>query len=288
MNFLKAYKEKIEGAPNYDNDYVFYLVERFIKEYIPQVIEECINDENTKVVIAYRDIERFFKEIMISDVVQAVQNDKIKGVVISKTTTNELVLAEDENNVTLDVKKTNGISAESYVNKFSSYIPTALSFISSNLPFSSNGGHLETDLLSFINYYYGQKQCDDVLVPKTPEEEELRKHTVTVFKERILLDFIPTLIEAMKEKNKKKIVVQYSFECGVAKFGNLEISGIDLREFGKCLKMLPGKDVTDYASRSKDVRIENVYKYEFNLQDLEDLYKRTQQVMPVEDSKVTR
>lgn len=288
MNYLKAYKEKIEGAPNYDNDYVFYFVERFIKEYIPQVIEECINTKNIKVEISYRDIEKFFKEIMISDVVQGIHDGKIKGVVIPNTTNKELVLAEDENNVTLDVKKINGISLESYVNKFSSYIPTALSFISSNLPFSSNGGHLETDLLSFINYYFEQKQCDDVLVPLTPEEEELRKHTVTIFKEQILLNFIPNLIEAMKEKNKKKIVITYSFECGVAKFGNLEISGIDLREFGKCIKMLPGKDLTDYASRNKDVKIENVYKFEFNIQDLEDLYRRTQQVVPTEGSKVTR
>lgn len=38
MNFLKAYKERIEGSPNYEDDYVYYLVERFIKEYIPKVI----------------------------------------------------------------------------------------------------------------------------------------------------------------------------------------------------------------------------------------------------------
>ena len=89
-------------------------------------------------------------------------------------------------------------------------------------------------------------------------------------------------MKLVRKNVKKNIEVIYSFDRGVAKFGNLEFPGLDLREFGKCINLLSAKDITDYASRSKDVRIENVYKFEFNLQDLESLYAKTQQVVSKE------
>lgn len=277
MNFLKAYKERIEGSPNYEDDYVYYLVERFIKEYIPKVIEECIIAKNSKVDIAYHNIEEFFRKIMVNDIATAVRSGNIKGVIIPDTQVENTQEVQE----TSSISKTTAIPLDMYINKFSSYISRAVQFIY-DLPFKSNSAHLEADLMDFINYYYTQLQCDDVIKTLTPEEEELKKYTRQVFKEQILLDFIPTLIETCKKKRKKNIEVIYSFDRGVAKFGNLEFPGLDLREFGKCINLLSAKDITDYASRSKDVRIENVYKFEFNLQDLESLYAKTQQVVSKE------
>ena len=58
---------------------------------------------------------------------------------------------------------------------------------------------------------------------------------------------------------------------------NLEFRNVDYAELGRCIKSLPGIDVTDYDSRSKDVRIENVYKYVFNLQTLEEFYAKAKE-----------
>lgn len=253
MNFLKAYKEKILDAPSYDDDYGYYLVEKFIMDYIPRVIENCVIN-NLDVDIAFKDIEEYFQGIITEDIATAVETGKIQ---------------------TEDIKK--------YVNKFSYHIPVALSFISSELPFSSKCGHIAEDLLTVIQYYYAQVQCDEILRPLTPQEKEFKTYTRNVFEEKVIFGLIPSIIETYQNKRKKAIELEFAIckeenaKKTYAKFGNLEFRNVDYAELGRCIKSLPGIDVTDYDSRSKDVRIENVYKYVFNLQTLEEFYAKAKE-----------
>lgn len=282
-NFMKDYKEKIECASGYDDDYVYYLVDKFIKEYIPQIIEEHIIRKDPEVSIPSRDVEIFLKDSMLKDITQGVRDGKIKGVVIPNVTNTEVSDVENESAVNTYTLGTSGITLENYFNKFNYYISKALVFISNELPFCNRNGHLEMDLFSFIEYYYFQEQRDYILRTLTPQDKELIAYTRNLFREKVMFDLIPTLIEANKNNNMKKVVIPYSVYKGVATFGSLEFPNVDLYEFGRCINLLPGKDITDYENNS---HLNNQYKFEYDLQDLEELYKRALQV--TESSKHTR
>ena len=55
-NFRQAYIDRVENIPLYESDYVYYLYERFLYEYLPNMIEQNIQAKEPQVEIASRDI----------------------------------------------------------------------------------------------------------------------------------------------------------------------------------------------------------------------------------------
>jgi len=63
MNFLKAYKDRVEGVPSYDEDYAYFLYDEFIQKFIPQVIKGYFSKDGKKskeIKIAISSIYDFF------------------------------------------------------------------------------------------------------------------------------------------------------------------------------------------------------------------------------------
>lgn len=63
MNFLKAYREKVENVPSYDEDYAYFLFDEFIKEFVPTTIEVYFNNDGKnckEIKIAISSIYDFF------------------------------------------------------------------------------------------------------------------------------------------------------------------------------------------------------------------------------------
>lgn len=269
-NFRKAYIDRVENIPLYESDYVYYLYERFLYEYLPNMIEQNIQAKESKVEIAAGDIEKYIMDIIKNDVTSVVKNGTLKI-----DTDKPICKLSD---IAVTDGKEDGLSTmiSNYIEKFVCYVPLVMNYIR-ELPFvKSENGHVIFDLMEAFDYYDETEQLDYPVLPKTQEREEFEAYTRDVFNEQIVNGLIPALIEEIKRQNKTTVKLSYSIDKGVAKFGSLEFRFIDLYEFGRCINRMPFKDLTDYNARSRDVQIQNVYELEFNVQDLEEFYKKEQ------------
>ena len=274
-NFRKAYIDRVENIPLYESDYVYYLYERFLYEYLPDMINLNIQSKESEVSIAARDIEEYIKDIIRNDVMRAVKNGtfKIDG---SKPVCKIAGDIDKDKEEEPEISDSLTSMVYNYAEKFEYYIHLVMEYIF-KLPFvEAENGHVNFNLMEAFDYYDEIEQLDYSVSPKTLEGEEFVAHTREVFNEKIVNYLIPALIEEIKNQNGTKVKLSYSIDKGVAKFGSLEFNDVDLYEFGRCINRLPLKDLTDYEARSKDVKIQNIYKFEFNVQDLEEFYKKEQ------------
>lgn len=274
-NFRQAYIDRVKNIPLYESDYVYYLYERFLYEYLPNMIEQNIQAKESQVAIATRNIEKYIMDIIRNDVMRAVKNgtlkiDSVKSII---KMSDAPIIYDGEAPIISDSLTT---MASNYAEKFENYIPLVMNYIY-DLPFVKNeNGHVIFNLMEAFDRYDEMEQLDYPVSPKTQERKEFEAYTRDVFYERIVNGLIPALIENLKSRNVTKGLLSYSIDKGVANFGDVEFKFIDLYEFGRCINRMPLKDVTDYEARSKDVKIQNVYKFEFNVQDLEEFYKKEQ------------
>ena len=274
-NFRKAYIDRVENIPLYESDYVYYLYERFLYEYLPDMINLNIQSKESEVSIAARDIEEYIKDIIRNDVMRAVKNGtfKIDG---SKPVCKIAGDIDKDKEEEPEISDSLTSMVYNYAEKFEYYIHLVMEYIF-KLPFvEAENGHVNFNLMEAFDYYDEIEQLDYSVSPKTLEGEEFVAHTREVFNEKIVNYLIPALIEEIKNQNGTKVKLSYSIDKGVAKFGSLEFNDVDLYEFGRCINRMPLKDLTDYEARSKDVKIQNIYKFEFNVQDLEEFYKKEQ------------
>ena len=274
-NFRQAYIDKVENIPLYESDYVYYLYERFLYEYLPNMIEQNIQAKEPQVEIASRDIEKYIMDIIRNDVMRAVKNGTLK-------IDNSKNICRLSSDIDEDKEEKNKLSSEestivcNYVEKFVYYVPLVMNYIR-ELPFvKSENGHVIFNLMEAFDYYDVIEQLDYSVSPKTPERKEFETYTRDVFSEKIVNGLIPVLIEKLKSENVTKGLLSYSIDEGVAKFGDVDFNDVDLYVFGRCINRMPLKDVTDYGARSKDIKIQNVYKFEFDVHDLEEFYKKEQ------------
>lgn len=274
-NFRKAYIDRVENIPLYESDYAYYLYERFLYEYLPDMINLNIQSKESEVSIAARDIEEYIKDIIRNDVMRAVKNGtlKIDG---SKPVCKIAGDIDKDKEEEPEISDSLTSMVYNYAEKFVYYVPLVNEYILA-LPFiKSENGHAIFNLMEAFDYYDEIEQLDYSVSPKTLEGEEFVAHTREVFNEKIVNYLIPALIEEIKNQNGTKVKLSYSIDKGVAKFGSLEFNDVDLYEFGRCINRLPLKDLTDYETRSEDGKIQNVYEFEFTLQDLEEFYKKEQ------------
>ena len=274
-NFRQAYIDRVENIPLYESDYVYYLYERFLYEYLPDMIEQNIQAKESEVAIASRDIEKYIMDMIRNDVMRAVKNGTLK-------IDNSKNICRLSSDIDEDKEGKNKLSSEestivcNYAEKFVCYLHLVMEYIF-KLPFvEAKNGHINFNLMKAFDYYDVIEQLDYSVSPKTQERKEFEAYTRDVLYERIVNSLIPVLIENLKSQNATKGLLSYSIDKGVANFGDVEFKFIDLYEFGRCINRMPLKDVTDYEARNKDVKIQNIYKFEFNVQDLEEFYKKEQ------------
>jgi len=274
-NFRQAYIDRVENIPLYESDYVYYLYERFLYEYLPNMIDKNIQAKESEVAIASRDIEKYIMDMIRNDVMRAVKDGTLK-------IDNSKNICRLSSDIDEDKEGKNKLSSEestivcNYAEKFVCYLHLVMEYIF-KLPFvEAENGHVNFNLMEAFDYYDVIEQLDYSVSPKTQERKEFEAYTRDVFYERIVNGLIPALIEKLKSENVTKGLLSYSIDKGVANFGDVEFKFIDLYELGRCINRMPLKDLTDYEARSKDVKIQNIYKFEFNVQDLEEFYKKEQ------------
>jgi len=252
MNFFKAYKDKVVNAESYRDDYIYYLFDSFVKNYIPKVIEEAIANKKSEVNIAIRDIEKYFKEIIMNGIEKAIQN----GVV------------SEENKEKL------------FNNYVTDYIAEATKYLST-LPFLIKEGYITGDLVSFIQFYYEDLQRDAKLLPKNEREKQISKYTEDTFRNEVLSKLIPELIQYCKDNNCTTVRVEYEINKDVVTFGNLSLSGLNLYEFGSYVNRIPHQDLTYYNNGESEIpgeNLQNKYRFGYYLSDLEKIVAQMQVV----------
>lgn len=81
MNFLKAYNERVEEIPKYIDDYAYYLLDEFAKEFVKKALEDHFNNKGKKdknLSYPVSVVEEFFRNKgygKLNEVIPTILND---------------------------------------------------------------------------------------------------------------------------------------------------------------------------------------------------------------------